>query len=576
MAVKTYYAAAGSGSGSGTQTDPWQHYSEFTGLASGDIVYCSGKFRETLAPVDGVKYKQWPGMPTWITDSSDVFSSWTGPDANGEYYTPASDDPNVVFRNDVKLTEGTLGSLGSDEWAWDGTNSRIYLGFDPTGYTIEAAVRGKGVNGFNKNNWTLKGCIVRRSRNFNVYAGGTNSSSTVMINNVKSHDAGNGGFSCPMGTSYHGKVIFNCCTDYGSRRMFDFYQIANLEIEIIDCLSSGAGAEGFYSGEMIGGSITCYNCRVENSGASGFYLYKPSAGNAVFRNCDSSDSVYGLVISLQSGGTITIENCTAKDSSSYGVYVTSQSGGTCLVDGNEMDGAGSCGIYCTNVTGGTLKVQRNEVVDPGNIGYYFNSVDGGACSFFVSSNIGKVTTSQNGMRLAYGSLGSVYRNTLVGPGSSNTGLGIINQSGCVLKGNIVVDWGSQGLFNETGVTSTWDYNCVYNCGNYGFWNYTTYQTLSAWQTATSQDANSISADPLFVADTYDAFHLTENSPCIDQGTTMTGAPDTDKDGKPALQGSNPDIGCYEFQPTFVKDHPQGLSPSYSAELDLSPNLEAEE
>ena len=79
-----YYCKAGaSGSNSGTESDPWQSLADITGLSSGDTVRLSGKFRESLTPVDGVTYEQWEGEDRCIIDGSDIFSSWTGPDGNG-------------------------------------------------------------------------------------------------------------------------------------------------------------------------------------------------------------------------------------------------------------------------------------------------------------------------------------------------------------------------------------------------------------------------------------------------------------------------------------------------------------
>ena len=77
--------------------------------------------------------------------------------------------------------------------------------------------------------------------------------------------------------------------------------------------------------------------------------------------------------------------------------------------------------------------------------------------------------------------------------------------------------------NPAGLTS--NFNDLYAPGVGGFvglFNATDQLTLANWQAATGQDANSISADPLFVnpngtAATVD-LHITPGSPCLGMAT----------------------------------------------------------
>ena len=87
-----------------------------------------------------------------------------------------------------------------------------------------------------------------------------------------------------------------------------------------------------------------------------------------------------------------------------------------------------------------------------------------------------------------------------------------------------------------------DYSDLYqSSGDIGDIAGTTYDALSTWQAASSQDANSIDGDPLFVSPSY--FYLQVGSPCIDAGVSVGLV--EDYVGNPIIGA--PDIGCYEHQ-----------------------------
>jgi hypothetical protein len=101
--------------------------------------------------------------------------------------------------------------------------------------------------------------------------------------------------------------------------------------------------------------------------------------------------------------------------------------------------------------------------------------------------------------------------------------------------------------NPTGLTS--NYNCLYASGTGGFtglFNGADRLTLANWQTATGQDANSISADPQFVSTT--DLHINSGalrlaSPVENAGTPIAGVT-IDFDGG-LRSATTPDIGADE-------------------------------
>jgi hypothetical protein len=102
--------------------------------------------------------------------------------------------------------------------------------------------------------------------------------------------------------------------------------------------------------------------------------------------------------------------------------------------------------------------------------------------------------------------------------------------------------------NPAGLTS--NYNDLYASGTGGFvgqFNAVDQTTISDWRTATGQDANSISANPLFVAPTGTAatgnLHVQNGSPVLGVGVAVAGITnDFDNDPRDAV----PDIGADEI------------------------------
>ncbi|MFC1972363.1 choice-of-anchor Q domain-containing protein [Chloroflexota bacterium] len=65
-------------------------------------------------------------------------------------------------------------------------------------------------------------------------------------------------------------------------------------------------------------------------------------------------------------------------------------------------------------------------------------------------------------------------------------------------------------------------------------------------TATYNSGYMINANPKFVNPAGGDYHLTQDSPCIDSGTSFTNMPQTDIEGNPRVTGTKPDIGAYEY------------------------------
>ncbi len=70
--------------------------------------------------------------------------------------------------------------------------------------------------------------------------------------------------------------------------------------------------------------------------------------------------------------------------------------------------------------------------------------------------------------------------------------------------------------------ATLDYNCYYNSSSLNlYWEDTRYNTLAAWQAASSQDANSTTNDPLLTDAASGDLELQRASPCWGAGTNLS-------------------------------------------------------
>lgn len=232
------------------------------------------------------------------------------------------------------------------------------------------------------------------------------------------------------------------------------------------------------------------------------------------------------------------------------------------------------GVYFTGGSSSAL-VQRNRIMNPfgGNplstgafYGIDFESVtvpSGG--DFFVQNNC---VMSNNGNGIVQGitdnaspSISFIHNtvnidnatstSTQTTRGFSNTG----TATSLVFYNNIVyIKRGGTGTkyglyFGTPANAIASDYNDVYidpSTTNASFGYYTAARaTLTAWQAASGQDANSFSTDPIFVAGS-----CLPQSAVIDGGGFPLGIPD-DMDYHPRpfdLPPNGPDLGCLEFIP----------------------------
>jgi hypothetical protein len=123
------------------------------------------------------------------------------------------------------------------------------------------------------------------------------------------------------------------------------------------------------------------------------------------------------------------------------------------------------------------------------------------------------------------------------------------------KNNIISAPQTGGYFviqsDEPNVEVISDYNCYHGTGKWKWDGGTDQTTLSGWQSVSSQDAHSITGDPLLNAD----YSLQGGSPCIDAGTDTDLTDDFAGNARP--NGGGYDIGAYEYTLVEVVSRPSG-------------------
>lgn len=320
-------------------------------------------------------------------------------------------------------------------------------------------------------------------------------------------------------------------------------------------------------------------CIIENntvtcSGSYGMYP-RYAKYQKIHNNTVTGGSMYAYYASV---GT-DIQNNTVSGGS-YGVYIYSGAGTSTVsskptntIVGNTFSSTYK-GIYVSGSSSSSSNQQGQTTIKDNNISVVTTSSGYGIHLNYVHAGTTAPSLVQNNMVSITGSSSSsiygfypyhcqntnVYHNSVnVTNGSSTSGRAFyINKStsswtvscgnGMVVKNNIFVNTGG-GMAAEAssaatpGTYFTSDYN-VYNAsGSTPFKNAgTSAASLSAWQTATSQDANSVYGDPSFTSAT--DLHC--------QGTTANNAGaalgvTTDIDGD-TRSTTTPDIGADEFTP----------------------------
>lgn len=266
-----------------------------------------------------------------------------------------------------------------------------------------------------------------------------------------------------------------------------------------------------------------------------------SVSNITFQNGNYSGPGGGLAINV-TDADVTVQNCIFLNnlSDEWGGGLYSAGFGDSLMFfssnlflGNTANFDDGGGLYAESGQGSITAVN--------NILARNTSNDGNGGGMFLNASVGNITITNN----------TLFNNTATNGDGGGIGAQVDdNASTFNIYNNIV--FGNTAGANGDDIT-TCEQGATVNLFNNDFTEYYS-QALdggTCGASATLNQGNNIPDNPQFVNSGADDFHLQATSPAIDSGDPAAPAmPGTDFDGnpRPAIPGTNPDMGALEFQP----------------------------
>ncbi len=276
--------------------------------------------------------------------------------------------------------------------------------------------------------------------------------------------------------------------------------------------------------------------------------------NSISTNTNESADAIGIALGIQgidstttTSGSVTnavvsrnkingVASLSTTGFSACGISVSGAVGGANTIVNNMITGVTApstspdlpAGIFIAGVAGSSTKLYNNSIAMTG---------DRGAVASQMPSYGIAITGSDPTVEMKNN---AIYTSQIASGGGANAksyAVGMVTATFANLDSNY------NGFF------STGANDGGFRSGSLGAGSGTEYADLAAWQTAVSDDANSLEADPLFV-DSLTDLHLQSGSPLENAGTTIAGVTD-DFDGD--LRQSPPEIGADEFGDTIPPD-----------------------
>jgi hypothetical protein len=526
----------------GTESNPYTTTAQFdANISAGDRAYVTGtlttawtitKIGTSSAPVT---IARWSGQPTLTVSSS----SGSGIAFNGAQY---------VNMSDVSTTSSSAYGM------YILNSSNITLS------TITAtSTAGSGLFISNGDNLTMSSITVSSSLGTGIVItegsiNGTLSSSTISN----------------TGTNAYGVFIgkeFASTTGANTGWVFDGLTISNVGSAAFDCsassnnltlknstISGGTGTNGHGINITQCDTVTLTNNTTSSNAKNGVNITTVN-GITITGSTSHTNTQHGFSLSGITTGTLSSN--TAYSNTQNGISMSSSTSTNVTISGNTTYSNTQNGIVAT-AAGTGLIVNGNKSYN------HTSSSQSSGFGYSIASTAPTVTNNISygnrvGILIAGNSssvANPVIRNNTVYNSSSvaltfvesgqNTITGVTQQNNTFTTGTNGAIFSYGGGDGPTWTTS--DYNNFQLVGSSAVM-ITGSSTLAQWQTLTSQDANSLSADPVFTSTTSGSedFRLQNTSTLIDAGHPTVTSPTTDYGGTARPYGASGrlDIGAWE-------------------------------
>ncbi|MBK1894988.1 T9SS type A sorting domain-containing protein [Chryseobacterium paridis] len=326
-----------------------------------------------------------------------------------------------------------------------------------------------------------------------------------------------------------------------------------------------------------------------NNNAQGLIVYGRNGGitNLTIDGCKVFNNILGYSEALAVNGNVdgfTVKNCVVHDNTNIGIDILGHEGTASnasldearngVVINNECYNnvskyATSAGIYVDGAS--NIIVERNKTYQNGwgiEVGAELNGV---VKLITVKNNLiykniqaGLSIGGYNNATTGQVINSTIRNNTFLQNNTLNDGTGEISMtkaSNCVFENNIFYTGPENVLMSIDNMSpqsnNNFNYNCWYTPNNNQNditvnWRGTSYDTFSAYRSATGQDANSLYANPNLVSTSSTApdVHLNAASVCINKGkpTTAIASGELDFYGAGRISNTIIDIGASEYSP----------------------------
>jgi hypothetical protein len=451
---------------------------------------------------------------------ADVVTSFAAVDVNGEYETTANfTTPTWVLIDGSAIKEGVKGELADNEWAFSA--SKVYLGQNPAGKTVEIATRGIGIEFASSTGASVTGGRIYGVRfasagaavKFNASSGSLTDTEFYAVS--KPSDMRGSGTMTVTGTTT------NYCVDGP-----DANKDTNRPTLVVNGNTvMNCNYNGWFANTVVSHSIT-------------------ADGEAIACTNCAAISGRGNVIKRAKNGIVTLVE-TATVQNWNGNYI----------EDTDDDGLN---IGCTSAAGSIdLDITGNVVLNAGKAGGYgissyaidvVNNNCGNGSAILVANNT--VADSSQGIRIT----GAASQTGTIGHYNN----AYINVNHTKVAGtHYFINWANMDASHSMTIASNKnDYHQTTGVGAFRWVSGSaarTYANYSLYLSDSSQDAASILTDPRFLGGssptTAEGFRPNAGSPLIRAGTPTAAK----YDYRGRRFNTPPSIGAYELPAVTAPD-----------------------